>query len=97
MRATSTLLLSLSLISATFAVPVDEFNLQTVFSELPEYSRILEGLIGNVASDVEDAIERSRKTVIEDTKKVVEGVGETVQKWVENGRSYIRQYGQTCM
>lgn len=74
------------------AVPVDEFDLlqsqfQTVISSTG---------LDEFASEVLGDVKQTGKNVLKHGKNVLKNAEGRVERWVDSGREFVKQQGQTC-
>ncbi len=98
MKATTsawiTLLLTLG--ARASAVPVDEFDLlQSQFEGLQTVISST-GRLNEFANDVLGNVENTGKNILKHGKNVLKGAEGRVERWVESGREFVKQQGQTC-
>lgn len=96
--------LSIALAAALAAVqaaagPVRERSLQSILSGLLGHQEFVGGLFGDVLHDVAEELgnakERSQK-VVDDARRIIDDAGRTVERWVQDGRDYIKQNDLIC-
>ena len=95
-------LVSLALTACTLAraTPVDSDGLQTVLGLLNQedattttdifrqIEHVIEGFVEHVVEEVIDEVAQVSKTISDAEEKI--------EKWMENGRNYVKQVGHTC-
>jgi len=76
------------------AGPVRERSLQSILSGLLGHQEFVGGMFGDVMQDAVEQLgnakERSQK-VVDDARRVIDDAGRTVERWVQDGRDYIKQ------
>jgi len=88
-----TLLLTLG--ARASAVPVDEFDLlQSQFEGLQTVISST-GRLNEFANDVLGNVENTGKNILKHSKNVLKGAEDRVERWVESGREFVKQQGQT--
>ncbi|KAH8115994.1 serine carboxypeptidase [Phellopilus nigrolimitatus] len=99
MKLSGALLASLLVASSAGAIPVDELELQTIFSDLDltSYSDAVHGLFGDVAQDMKGAVDESRKLVLDGAKKFAGQAEQVIERHFKDGmvRNFIKQHGIT--
>lgn len=89
MRVTKALFFSLFAAVLTSANPVQNLDgLQTILTGTPEQVQFL----GDVFGEIVEGVER----IVEESKKLFSDASETVDRWVHDGREYIKQHDQIC-
>lgn len=98
MRLSIALVAALAAVPAT-AGPVRERSLQSILSGLLDHQEFVGGLFGNVIQDVAEELgsakDRSQK-VVDGARRFVDGAERTVERWVQDGRDYIKQNDLIC-
>lgn len=98
MRLSIALAAALAAVPAT-AGPVRERSLQSILSGLLDHQEFVGGLFGNVIQDVAEELgsakDRSQK-VVDGARRIIDGAGRTVERWVQDGRDYIKQNDLIC-
>lgn len=89
MKASPALLLPLLAAVSSTATPLDDsYNLQTIFPGNVDQSRFYSNEFSKIAEEVEH--------VIDDSKKLFSEVTESFERWMHDGREYIKQNDHTC-
>lgn len=98
MRLSIALAAALAAVPAT-AGPVRERSLQSILSGLLDHQEFVGGLFGNVIQDVAEELgsakDRSQK-VVDGARRIIDDAGRTVERWVQDGRDYIKQNDLIC-